>query len=69
MVAALLSLLLTLVLAGLVFYCFWWALGALGLPDPFNTVLRVLIVVFALIAVIAIILDGYRIPLAGLPTH
>lgn len=52
MTVNLLSLLVTIVLAGLVFYLLYWLIGVIGLPEPFS---KVAIVVLALAAVIFLI--------------
>jgi len=54
--SALLSLLLTLVVVGLICYLLWWLIGFIGLPEPFNKVARVLIAVFAVIFLINLLL-------------
>lgn len=49
------ALILTLVIYALIFYVLWWALGALALPEPFNkiiTVILVIAVVYVLIGVL-----------------
>ncbi len=45
----LLSVVIYIVVAGLVFWLIWWFVGYCGLPEPFNKVARVLIGVAALI--------------------
>lgn len=47
--SGLLGLLVTLVLAGLVFWLIWWFIGYVALPEPFNKVARVIIGLVALI--------------------
>jgi hypothetical protein len=54
--AGLLSLLITLVIAGLIFYLIWWFIGYIGLPEPFNKVARVLVALVALIFLINLLL-------------
>lgn len=41
--SALLSLLVTLVIVGLIFWLIWWFLGYVGVPEPFNKVIRVIL--------------------------
>lgn len=48
--------LIWLVLGGLVYWLFTWALGALGIPEPFNKVAKVIGVVAAFLFVLNIIL-------------
>lgn len=50
--SGLLSLLVTLVIVGLIFYCLYWLLGQIGLPEPFG---KVAIVILGLAAVIFLI--------------
>ncbi len=49
---SLLSLLVTVIIAGLIFYLFFWLIGIIGLPEPFS---KVAIVMIALCAVIFLI--------------
>lgn len=51
----LLALLVTLIVWGIIFYVLWWALGAIALPEPFNkivTVVLVLAVVYVLVGIL-----------------
>jgi hypothetical protein len=52
----LLSLFLTIVIAGLIFWVLLWAIDACGTPEPFNKVLKVIIIVIAVIFLINILL-------------
>jgi hypothetical protein len=52
----LLSLLVTLVLAGLIFWLVWWFINYIALPEPFNKVARVLIGLAALVFLIDLLL-------------
>lgn len=61
--SALLSLLVTLVIVGLIFWLVWWFLGYVGLPEPFNKVARVLIGLAALVFLINILLGMTGTPL------
>lgn len=49
---ALLSLLVTVIVAGLIFWLLWWLIGVVGLPEPFN---KIAIVIIALVAVVFLI--------------
>ena len=60
--SALLSLLVTLVIVGLIFWLVWWFIGYVGVPEPFNKVIRVLLGLFVLIFLINILMG-----LAGHP--
>ena len=54
--AALLSLLVTLVVGGLILWLCWWFLGYIGLPEPVNKVAHVIIGLVALIWMINLLL-------------
>lgn len=51
-----LSLFVTLVIAGLIFWLIWWFIGYIGLPEPFNKVARVLVGLAALVFLIDLLL-------------
>jgi len=61
--SAMLSLLITLVIGGLIFWLIWWFIGYVAIPEPFNKVARVLIGLFALIFLINILLGFTGHPL------
>lgn len=50
------GLLVTLVIAGLIFWLIWWFLGFIGLPEPFNKVAQVIVGLVALVFLIDILL-------------
>lgn len=52
----LIGLLIELVIIGLVFYLIWWFVGYVGVPEPFNKVIRVIIGLIALIVLLNLIL-------------
>lgn len=52
----LLNVVLYLVVAALIIWLLLWALGQIGLPDPFAKIIRVLIIVIGVIIVINILL-------------
>ena len=54
---SILSLLFSLVIWGIIFYVIWWGLGKIGLPEPFNKVITV-ILVLATIYVLVSLLTG-----------
>lgn len=54
---ALLSLVIQLVVAGLIFYLLLWLIGFVGLPDPFARVAKVILAVVAVIFVINLLLS------------
>lgn len=59
---SLISVLIYLVIIGLVFYAIWWFIGYVGLPEPFNKIIRVIVGLVALVVVVGLLLD-----LAGTP--
>ncbi len=54
--SGLLSLLVTLVIGGLIFYLIWWFLSYIGLPAPFDKVARVVVGLAALIFLLDLLL-------------
>jgi len=54
--SGLLGLVVYLVIIGLIFWVIWWFLGYVGVPEPFNKVIRVIIGLVALIIVINLLL-------------
>lgn len=61
-----LALLIQLVILGLIFWAIWWFIGYVGIPEPFNKVLRVIIGLVALLYVISILLNISGISLPAL---
>ena len=59
---SLISVLIYLVIIGLVFYAVWWFIGYVGLPAPFDKIIRVIVGLVALVVVVGLLLD-----LAGTP--
>lgn len=53
--SGLLSLIITLVIVGLIFYLFFWAVGAIGLPEPFSKIITALIVLAAVVYLIGVL--------------
>lgn len=54
--ATLLNAIIYLVIWGLIFWLIWWFIGWVGVPEPFNKVLRVVIGLAALILLINFLL-------------
>lgn len=61
--SALLSLLVTLVIVALIFWLVWWFIGYVGVPEPFNKVIRVILGLVVLIYLINILLGMTGHPL------
>ena len=55
--------LIYLVVIALIFWCIWWFIGYVGVPEPFNKVIRVLLGLVALIIVINFLLGLVGHPL------
>lgn len=55
--SALVSVLITVVIVGLVCWLLWWGIGYIGLPAPFGKVARVIVALIALIFIINILLS------------
>lgn len=49
------ALILTLVFWGLIFYVLWWGLGKIGLPEPFNKVITVVLIIGCVLVLIGIL--------------
>ena len=62
-ISGLLSTVVYLIIVGLIFWCIWWFLGYVGVPEPFNKVLRVVIGLAALLVVINLLLGMAGTPL------
>jgi hypothetical protein len=58
-------LLIYVVILGLVFWLLWWGLGRIGLPEPFNKVATVILVLAAVITCLYILM-GIAPPLPKL---
>ena len=54
--STLLTLLISLVIAGLIFGLLWWFIGVCALPAPFDRVARVLIALVAVIYLIDVLM-------------
>lgn len=47
-----------LIIAGLIFWLLWWVVGYIGFPQPFDKVLRVVIVLLAVAVLIGFLLSA-----------
>ena len=52
-----------LIIVGLIFWVILWAIGAIGIPEPFNKVARVLVILVGLLVVVSILLNMLGHPL------
>lgn len=59
---ALIHALIYLVVVALIFWLLWWLLNYIGIPEPFNKVLRVILAVAAVVFLI-----NFLLGLAGTP--
>jgi hypothetical protein len=50
-----LGLVVTIVIVGLIFYLCFWAIGAIGLPEPFAKIVTALIVLAAVVYLIGVL--------------
>lgn len=55
-IESLISVVIYLVIVGLIFWAIWWFIGEVGVPEPFNKVIRVAVGLVALLIVIALLL-------------
>lgn len=58
-----LSLVIYLVIVGLIFWAIWWFVSYVGVPEPFNKVIRVILGLFALIIIVNLLLGLMGTPL------
>ncbi len=54
--SALLSILVQLVIGGLILYVLWWAIGKIGLPEPFGKIATVVLVLITVIFLIDLLM-------------
>jgi len=57
---AVLTLLLALVVWGLVFWIIFWGVNQIVVPEPFNKVIRVVLVLAAVVVVIGLLTGGIQ---------
>jgi len=55
--SAMVTVIVYLIVAGLVFWLLWWLVGYVGLPEPFRKVANVVLAVAAVIVIIGILLS------------
>ena len=56
------SLLVNLVVWGIVLYVLWWALGKIGLPEPFGKVATVVLVLLSVVILLSLLFGGAAVP-------
>jgi len=61
MIDAILTLIWTIVIFGLVLYVLWWGLGRLGLAEPFGKIATVVLVAITVILALGLLLG--RVPM------
>jgi len=59
---SLLSILITVIVLGLVFYLLYWMLGQIPLPEPFKVVALVLLGLFAVIVLLSLLFGWAPFP-------
>ncbi len=52
----LIAILLSLVIWGLIFYVLWWGLGQMAIPEPFNKVITVILILAVIVIVIGLLM-------------
>lgn len=62
-VDSLMSTLIYLVVIALIFWLIWWFIGYVGVPEPFNKVIRVIVGILALVVLMSFLLSliGYPV--------
>ncbi len=51
-----LALLISLVIWGLIFFIIYWGIGQIALPEPFNKVITVIVVLAVIIVIIGLLM-------------
>ncbi len=54
----LLAIIVSLIIWGLIFFVIWWGLSQMEIPEPFNKVIRVLIVLGVVVIVIGLLMGN-----------
>jgi hypothetical protein len=55
---SILGLLITVIIAGVIFYLLYWLIGVVGLPEPFSKVAIVLLALVAVVFLIGLLTGG-----------
>ncbi len=56
-ISAMVTAVIILIVAGVIFGVLWWLIGYCGLPEPFNKASRVVLAVLAALIVIGVLLS------------
>jgi heme A synthase len=62
----LIGLLVTIVILALVFYLIYWIIGQIPLPDPFKTIILVIVGLIAVILLLGMLFGSINVPRFGL---
>ena len=54
--------LIWLVVLGVIFYVAWWGLGKIGLPEPFNKIATVVLVLLTVLVLIWLFVGALPLP-------
>lgn len=63
------SLLVTVIVLGVVFYLLYWLIGQVPMPTPFRTVALVVLALMAVLVLLGILFGGIGVPFLRWPTH
>ena len=55
--SAMVSVIIYLIVAGLVFWLLWWLINYVGLPEPFDKIANVILAIAAVLVIIGILLS------------
>jgi hypothetical protein len=61
---ALIGLLLSLIILGLILWLCWWVITLIPLPAPFQVAARVIFALICLIALLSLLFGGWSFPFA-----
>lgn len=62
---ALISLLISLIILGLVLYLLYWVVSLIPAPQPIATVIRVVFGLICVVAVLSLLFGGWSFPVMG----
>lgn len=58
----LLNALCWVVAVGLIAWLLWWGIGKVGIPEPFNKVAMVIVIIFVVVFLIRIVIRVFGLP-------